>query len=202
MDRGLEGMMIHWRKIFAVIFFGLSPAALAAEQEEFSRWSVDVQGDQQESIGYDVNLGYRPAKDIPALNNLLFFKLVPGFYLNLGVGERVFAQNMATRIDSRTARSWNHGISMKLPLNETFYLHHRFRTVSLRLPNSASQKYLNYEELSYGFGLGSAQGGFMEFGTNIRLIDKANFEKPITVGNTIIQQQAMIYPSLSVGYRL
>lgn len=196
--KNVKRLKTKWKKIFLIAALSMSHAALASEEKKPSHWKVDVRADQQESIGYDLNVGYRlPQFNVPG-SGMLF--MVPGFYFDMGVGERAFARNTATHSDNRTARSWNFGFSTKLPVSEGLYLDQKARVVNLRLPDTSSQKHLRYLETSLGVGFGNAHGTFVEVGTNLRFMNK--LDKPITVGSTVIQQTTMLYPSMSVGYRL
>ncbi len=198
MNRKMKRMKAKWKKIFLVAGLFMSHAALAEEEKSPSRWKVEMRADQQESFGYDVNVGYRlPQFNVPG-SGLLF--MIPGFHFDMGMGERVFANSTATQSDSRTARSWNFGFSSKFPVNEGLYLGQKARVVNLRLPDKSSQKYLRYLETSFGVGFGADQGTFVEVGTNLRFMDQ--LDKSISIGNSVIQQKTMLYPSMSIGYRL
>lgn len=189
-------MSRRFRNTFIMLGVLIASTSLAEESKP-TNWNLEIRSDQQESIGYQAHVGYR----LPVWENSVMplFNL-PGLFLDLGVGERNFADSTATSIDSVKASSWSVGALLKAPVSESMYLSQRTSVVHLKLPKKASAKKLDYLEVGFGIGAGAAEGAFVEIGANLRVIDK--LDKLVAVGSNTIHQTAMLYPSMAIGYRM
>lgn len=172
--------------------------ALASENQEdkvAGSWSFTVRADQQESFGYDASVGI----PLPAVDStVLPFLKYPGSFFSLGAGERLFTDS--TGSSTIHASSWHAGLGSRFPVSEHLFLSSLVRRVQVKLPEKSSKKTLDYLETGFGLGVGSVKGMMLELGTTVRYITK--MDKPVQVGNAVIQDKLSLYPTLSLGFQL